>query len=178
MKYNLFLIFAIVVMINSMSNHAYAKENVEVTIKDKLKHDSSYCLYLSIKNNSLKEMSLNLFGGQMLKNIEGAEAEYDWWTTLNTKPALDPNLKLVRGELGSGWSCWKLPTFDFEPDRLVLYQLITNKRYAIVELENSNRQSDRQVSIMDRRNNTQQQTYKGDETRKGNFIDRETYRDR
>ena len=161
-----------------MSNHAYAKENVEVTINKRQQQDSSYCLYLSIKNNSFTEMSLNLFGGQMLKNIEGAEAEYDWWTTTNTKPSLDPNLRLVNGELGSGWSCWKLPSIDFEPDRLVLYQLLTNKRYAIVELKNSNRQSDRQVSVMGRRTNTQQQTNVDNETKNDIFIDKETTRNR
>ena len=184
MKFHLSIIIVSILLVTTISKFAYAQENIQVTIKQRQQQDSEYCLYMLIKNHHLDKMSLNLFGGQRLIDSEGAVAEYDMWATIGMKPKLDPNLKLLRGEVSSGWSCWTLPMANFEPDKLILYQLITNIRYAILELKNSKRTNDRQVSLRGTKSinqindDTKSINQINDDTKGGNFTDKEEQRNR
>ena len=111
-----------------------AQKSVEVTIKETQKRDKEYCLYIVIRNHKLQEVQLNVFGSQVLKDADGAEASFNLANMMN--PALDPNIKIPKGEVASGWSCWETPSNDYKPDTLILKPFM-GSRYAKIKLNDA-----------------------------------------
>jgi hypothetical protein len=109
-----------------------AQKSVEITIKKTQKTDTEYCLYMVIRNHKLQEVQLNIFGSQVLKDADGAAASFKIMNMMN--PALDPNIKIPKGEVASGWSCWDIPSADYKPDTLIL-KPFAGSRYASIKLQ-------------------------------------------
>jgi len=108
-----------------------AQKSVEITIKETQKTDTEYCLYVVIRNHKLQEVALNIFGSQVLKDADGAEASFNLANMMN--PALDPNINIPKGEVASGWSCWDTPSADYKPDTFILKPFM-GSRYAMIKL--------------------------------------------
>lgn len=111
-----------------------AQKSVEVTIKETQKRDKEYCLYIVIRNHKLQEVQLNVFGSQVLKDADGAKASFNLANMMN--PALDGNINIPKGEVASGWSCWTMPSTDFQPDTFILKPFM-GSRYAKIKLNAS-----------------------------------------
>ena len=112
-----------------------AQKSVEVTIKETQKRDKEYCLYIVIRNHKLQIVQLNVFGSQVLKDADGAEASFNLANMMN--PALDPNINIPKGEVASGWSCWTMPSTDFQPDTFILKPFASSSRYATIKLKDA-----------------------------------------
>ncbi len=120
-----------------------SNNNVEVTIKKVNKTDKEYCTYMMIKNHKLNEVQLNVFGSHILKDNEGAEGKYKLGNLMS--PALNPNARILKGEVHSGWSCWEIPSSNYKPETIILKPFMSSKRYVTIKL-NKNYTSNQESS--------------------------------
>jgi len=121
---------------------AAAQKSVEVTIKETQKTGKEYCLYIVIRNHKQHYVRLHVLSSQVLKDADGAKASYNLANRMN--PALDGNIDIPKGEVASGWSCWTMPSTDFQPDTFILKEgpsqenpFAGSHRYATIKLKDA-----------------------------------------
>ena len=74
-----------------------------------------------------------LYGSHVLKDNEGAEAEYKLMN--NKRPAINPNANIPKGDVHSGWNCWTKPFPDYKPETIILKPIMSNSRYVTLKLK-------------------------------------------
>ncbi|MBT4701145.1 MAG: sel1 repeat family protein, partial [Rhodospirillaceae bacterium] len=111
---------------------------VDIRLRGRKTAGNCYCLKARVQNNALDVVQLNALKGQEIKDADGAAAEFALFDCgVDRNPQLDPNLKLPRGEVASGWMCWKLPSPNYTP---VSFELkgFAGPRYGKLSLAENN----------------------------------------
>ena len=113
-------------------------DDVDIRLRGRKTAGGCYCLKTRIQNNHMDQVTLNVFGGQEIKDADGAAAKFSvMGCGIDRNPQLDPNLKLPKGEVASGWSCWKLPSQNYTPISLEMKSL-NRVRYGKISLAEDN----------------------------------------
>ena len=55
---------------------------------------------------------------------------------MNTmSPTINPNANIPKGEVHSGWNCWKIPSSSFKPETIILKPIMSSSRYVTIKLK-------------------------------------------
>ena len=109
--------------------------SVDIRLRGRKIAGTCYCLKARVQNYALDGVQLDARKGQEIKDADGAAATFALFDCgVERNPQLDPNLKLPKGEVASGWSCWKLPSQNYTP---VSFELkgFSGPRYAKIPIE-------------------------------------------
>lgn len=96
-------------LVSGSSVYAQSGNDVEISLRKSDVTGTSRCYNITLRNNNLEKIQLNVFGSFILSDSDGAQANFDIMGTTQKNPAFPVNETVLKGDAVSGWLCWKAP---------------------------------------------------------------------